>query len=154
MSDRLPQKDNFVERRRFERAYFSSDDEVTGVIVDPGRAVPPFSGNISHLSIGGDTDRANIDADISNLSLGGLYLIFKKSMATHLEIGDLLILREIQATILCNLELNAGMRIRRLHNYEYVGLIGLGCEFTDLSEDAREVIGKLVEWGLRRREKN
>lgn len=150
MSYDSPDKQSFVERRRFERAYFSSDDEITGVIQIPGGEMPPVSGNISHLSLGSDINAADIDANISNLSLGGLYLILKKARTPRLELGDVLILESIQATILYNLDLNAGMAIKRLHNYDFVDRIGLGCEFTELSEHARETIKRLVDWGLSR----
>ncbi|MFN2367710.1 MAG: hypothetical protein ABR605_01990, partial [Desulfurivibrionaceae bacterium] len=79
-----------------------------------------------------------------------LYLIVKKRWAPHFELGDILVLEKIQATILYNLDLNAGMKIKRLHNYDFVDRIGLGCEFTELSELARENIGRLVDWGLSR----
>ncbi len=152
MSYDSPDEQSFVEKRRFERAYFSSDDEITGLIKVPGGDMPPVSGNISHLDLGlgSALNAADIDANISNLSLGGLYLILKKTWAPHFELGDILILERIQATILYNLDLNAGMEIKRLHNYDFVDRVGLGCEFTELSELARENIGRLVEWGLSR----
>jgi hypothetical protein len=150
MSYDSPDKQSYVERRRFERAYFSSDDEITGVIKVPAGTMPPAGGNISQPSLGRDINTVDIDANISNLSLGGLYLILKKTKTPNLALGDNLILEKIQATILHNLELNAAMEVKRLHNYDFVDRVGLGCEFTELSEHACETIRRLVEWGLSR----
>ncbi|MFO7605931.1 MAG: PilZ domain-containing protein [Desulfurivibrionaceae bacterium] len=150
MSYNSSNKKSFIERRGFERVYFSSEDDITCLIKAPGGTIPPVSGNISHLGPDSDINAANIVANISNLSPGGLYLILKKTWAPHFELGDNLVLKKIQATILFNLELNAGMEIKRLHNYEFVDRVGLGCKFTQLSEHARENIRRLVEWGLSR----
>lgn len=150
MSYNSSDKNSFIERRRSERVYFSSDDEITCLLKAPGGTIPPVSGNVSHLGPGSVINPAEIVANISNLSLGGLYLILKKTWAQHFELGDDLVLEKIQATMLYNLELKAGMEIKRLHNYDFVDRVGLGCEFTQLSEHALENIRKLIEWGLSR----
>lgn len=149
MTDKSPESnDSFVEKRRFARAYFSSDDDVTGIIIVPYREKPAVSGNISHLSIGGNTTDLGLDGSIHDLSIGGLYLILKRDQADHLAVGDMLTLKEIQATILSHLELNVEMVIRRVHNYEFVEYVGLGCEFTSIGDNALEGIKRLVEWGM------
>lgn len=148
MSHKPPESTPYVEKRRFERAYFSSDDDVTGIIIVPNRATPSISGNISHLSIGGDTTDQGIDGNITDLSIGGLYLILKKDQAFHLDVGNTLNLKEVQATTLCNLELNIEMQVKRIHNYEFVEHVGLGCEFASINDKALETIRRLVEWGL------
>ena len=148
MSHKPPESTTFVEKRRFERAYFSSDDDVTGIIIVPNQTNPSISGNISRLTIGGDTTDLGIDGNITDLSIGGLYLILTKDQASHLDVGNTLNLKEIQATILCSLELNIEMQVRRIHNYEFVEHVGLGCEFTSINDKALETIRRLVEWGL------
>lgn len=72
----------------------------------------------------------------------------RKEQALHLDVGNTLILKEIQATILYSLELNIEIQIRQIHNYEFVGHVGLGCEFTNIKDTAFETIKRLVEWGL------
>lgn len=148
MSHQSPESGTYVEKRRFARAYFCSDDDVTGIIIVPNRVNPAVSGNISHLSIGGDTTDLGLDGDIHNLSIGGLYLILKKDQADHLDVGNTLTLKEIQATVLSHLELNIEMKIRRVHDYEFVEYVGLGCEFTCIDHKAMEAIKRLVEWGM------
>ena len=149
MTEKSPESTtSFVEKRRFARAYFSSDDDVTGIIIVPHRANPAVSGNISHLSIGGNTTDLGLDGNIHDVSIGGLYLILKRDQADHLEVGDTLTLKEIQATILSHLELDIEMAIRRVHNYEFVEYVGLGCEFTSIDDKALEGIKRLVEWGM------
>jgi c-di-GMP-binding flagellar brake protein YcgR len=120
----------FLEKRKFQRAYFSSTDDVTGHIIIPGRTPPPLIGNITDLSI------------------GGLYLVLKRDKARQIEVADTMTLKEIRATTLHRLELNIDMQIRRIHNYEFVEHVGWGCEFVNISADARAIIRKLVEWGL------
>ena len=148
MSHKSPASGTYVERRKFERAYFSSDDDVTGVIIVHDRVTPPINSNISHLSIGGDTSDFGMGGKITDLSIGGLYLIMKKDKALDLDVGSTLTLKEIQATVLYKLELDIEMQIRRIHNYEFVEHVGLGCEFTSINAKALEAIKRLVEWGL------
>ena len=148
MSHEPPEMTAYIEKRKFERAYFSSEDNVTGIIIVPGQEKPLISGTISTISVGQDSAFQDTDGNISNISLGGAYLILKRDKALHLETGNTLTLREIQASILCNLELNIGMTIRRIHNYEFVEHIGLGCEFTSISDKSLEIIKELVQWGL------
>jgi len=143
MSQNAPESSTCLERRKFERAYFSSTDDVTGIIIIIDRVESPITGNISHLSIGD-----GIDGNISDLSLGGLYLVTRKEKTLGLEIGDTLILKNIQATVLYNLELNIEMQIRRVNNYDFIEHTGLGCEFTSINAESREAIKQLVEWGL------
>lgn len=148
MSHQSPESGTYVEKRKFARAYFSSDDDVTGIIIVPNRLNSAVSGNISHLSIGGDTTDLGLDGNIHDLSIGGLYLIVKRDQAGHLDVGSTLALKEIQATMLSHLELNVEMKIRRIHNYEFVEYVGLGCEFTSIDDKALEAIKRLVEWGM------
>jgi c-di-GMP-binding flagellar brake protein YcgR len=126
-----PERVNYAEKRKFERAYFSPDDAVTGVIIIPDLAPPPLSGNIADLSV------------------GGVYFILKKSSHVQLAIGSTLTFKEIKANMLNCLELNIEMQLRRIHNYEFVDHVGLGCEFTYINEKAAETIKRLVEWGLK-----
>lgn len=137
-----------IDRRRFERAYFSSQDDITGIIIVHDRLAPPIAGNISLLSVGGSSSDLGLDGNITNLSIGGLYLVTKKNLATNLEVGGRLTLKEIQATILSKLELNIEMQIRRINNYEFIEHTGLGCEFTGIGAKSLAAIKTLVEWGL------
>lgn len=148
MDNEPPDNHSYQEKRKFERAYFSSDDNVTGIIVSSSPENPMISGNISTLSLGGDNADSGLDGDITNLSLGGAYLIFKKDQTLHLKIGDPVTLKEIQANILYSLELDIGMQIRRIYNYEFVEHVGFGFEFIDISDASLAIIKKLVEWGL------
>lgn len=149
MNHEPPESASYLEKRKFERAYFSSDDNVTGIILIPGQEIPLINGTISTLSLGDDPEAIDIDGNINDISIGGVYLILKKTQALHLDVGSLLTLKEIQANILCSLALNIGMKIRRIYNYEFVEHIGLGCEFTNISDEALEIIKQLVEWGLK-----
>jgi c-di-GMP-binding flagellar brake protein YcgR len=138
----------FLEKRKFARAYFSSSDDVTGTIVIPGRITSPGRDNISPPAIGGNPRESGLSGNITDLSIGGLYLVLKRGAAQQMKVGDILTLKEVRATILYNLELNIDMRIRRIHNYEFVAHVGWGCEFVEISAEDRAVIRQLVDWGL------
>lgn len=151
MGQKSPEGGVSVERRKFERAYFSPDDDVTGVIFVHGQLSQHISGNVSCLSIVEDEigSGSDIGGSISNLSMGGLYLIVRKDKAVNLEVGSVLTLKEIQVTILNKLDLDIEMQIRRIHEYEFVDHIGLGCEFSNINGESFEVVKQLVEWRLR-----
>lgn len=136
------------ERRKFERAYFSSREAVTAIAsCVPLPPIPNDSGVKSRP--GSDLDHAanNFIGTITELSIGGLYFILRKHDATNLQVGTILILKEIKATILNCMALNIQMEIISIHNYEFVDHIGLGCYFTDITDKDSSIIRQLVKWG-------
>ncbi|MBU0484656.1 MAG: PilZ domain-containing protein [Proteobacteria bacterium] len=132
MTDRNMNSDNdFKNRRKYERVFFSPDDNVLAVFTITNQEAPPRS------------------TYLTDLSLGGLYFTIKRTEAPCLAVNDKLILNEIKTAVSFQIKAEIEIVIRRIQDYDFVEHIGYGCEFVNITEEIRETIGQLVDWALK-----
>jgi len=129
---------SYINKRKFERAYFCSEDDVTFIMM--------ISGN-SSLSSEKGKSRA-VCANISNMSLGGAFIVVDKVTANHFDVGSILIFNEIKSKIFSTKDLNLEAKVLRVHRHEYVDHVGYGCQFTNIAGRDYDEINKLIELAL------
>jgi hypothetical protein len=105
------------ERRRFTRCYFSNADNIKAIL------------NISN-------ENPEIVTKVLDLSEGGISIAFKKE--DHIIIkGNTLILKEFSGLPELNPFFNITTEIKWVLNSIQVDFIGIGCEFTGITDEAR-----------------
>ena len=121
------------ERRQSKRVLFTVEDGIVGVFNPPGN--------------GGDPVQANV----MDISSGGVKLIFKPILENKIKEGDRLVLSEIRGSGNSQVVINIDSEVKWITKDELSDNIGLGVEFLDVLEDDREHIDEMVEfWFLQK----
>jgi c-di-GMP-binding flagellar brake protein YcgR len=115
------------ERRRFERAIFSLEDEITGVLSFP------------------EQQSKSVTVYIINLSAGGMQFTLNSDVDPQIEKGDRLVLIQIKAPYNLGFLLNIDVEIMWVLNPAMLEHVGVGCAFLNIPESSREQIDEFVE---------
>lgn len=120
------------EKRKYVRVYFNPGDEVFGQF-------NPYN-----------SDSGVVNAQITNLSMGGLYFTLRRNSPLVFQEKDLVLLNEITTAINLKVTTNILLEVVRVENHDVVDYVGYGCQFVEIIDKAKEQLCKLVEWGLNR----
>ena len=116
------------ERRQSKRVLFTVEDGIVGVFNPPGN--------------GGDPVQANV----MDISAGGVKLLFKPILENKIREGDRLVLSEIRGSGSSQVVINIDSEVKWITEDELSDSIGLGVEFLDVLEDEKEQISDMVEY--------
>lgn len=114
------------DRRRFERAIFSLEDEITGVL-----SIPEQQGK-------------SITVYVINLSAGGMQFTLNSDVDTKIEKGDRLVLMQIKAPYNLGFLLNIDVEIMWVLNPPMLEHVGVGCAFLNIPESSKTQIDEFV----------
>ena len=117
---------NGAEHRRYERVYFSREQEVTGVLARSGA--------------GAD----GLQVKILNLSEGGLFFIVKKNTAGAIRAGDRVTLQGLRCPDPLHIAQELSLEIKWISDDALLENIGYGCEFVDLPLQPQQLIRGLA----------
>ena len=121
------------ERRQSKRVLFTIEDGIVGVFNPPGN--------------GGDPVQANV----MDISSGGVKLLFKPILENRIKEGDRLVLSEIRGSGSSQVVINIDSEVKWITKDELSDNIGLGVEFLEVLEHEREQIDDMVEfWYLQK----
>ena len=115
------------ERRQFNRALFTIDDGVIGILSVP------------------ELQKAPITAYLLNLSVGGMYFTLRTEEKNKIKEGDHLVLIQIKGSASLKFLVNIDAEIRWILNYENFEHVGIGCKFLNIPESSRKQVGKFVD---------
>jgi len=116
------------ERRQSKRVLFTVEDGIVGVFNPPGN--------------GGDPVQANV----MDISSGGVKLLFKPILKNKIKEGDRLVLSEIRGSGSSQVVINIDSEVKWITEDELSDNIGLGVEFLDVLDDEREHISDMVDY--------
>ena len=119
--------DQNAERRKHNRAVFTLEDGVTGVISIPGEKEKP------------------ITAFILNLSSGGAFFHLKPGETFPAEVGDTIVLVKIKGSPVLDFLVNIDADIKWILNPPVFKYVGVGCEFKNVPPSSQDQIRKFVE---------
>jgi c-di-GMP-binding flagellar brake protein YcgR len=116
------------EQRRYKRFYFSVEDGLVGV-----------------FRIG---KKQNINASIMNLSAGGLFFVLEKNVAKKINVGQRVLLKEVLGDERLDFLRGIEMEIRWMAEINGLNHTGYGCEFLNVTKEAREKISEFVDFEI------
>jgi len=119
--------DSAQERRQFDRALFSFEDNVTAVLSIPGQQGRTFTVYILNLGLGGMQFTPNSDSEI------------------QLKKGDRLVLMQIKTATNSQILLNIDAEVKWILNPPMLEHIGVGCAFLNIPESSLQQITKVME---------
>lgn len=121
------------ERRQSKRVLFTVEDGIVGVFNPPGNGGEP------------------VQANVMDISAGGVKLLFKPILENKIKEGDRLVLSEIRGSGSSQVVINIDSEVKWITEDELSDNIGLGVEFLDVLEDERGQIDDIVEfWYLQK----
>jgi c-di-GMP-binding flagellar brake protein YcgR len=115
------------DRRRFERAIFSLEDEITGVL-----SIPEQQGK-------------SITVYVINLSAGGMQFTLNSEVDGKMEKGDRLVLMQIKAPYNLGFLLNIDVEVMWVLNPPMLEHVGVGCAFLNIPESSKKQIEEFVD---------
>jgi len=114
------------ERRRFERLFFSAEENISGVF----RLPEPY--------------RQQALGSIMDMNQEGIGITFPKDECPQLVTGDSLVLIKIMDERFSFMG-NIGMKIMWVLNHRSLDHMAMGCEFIQASSDLREQISEILK---------
>ena len=117
-----------VERRQSKRVLFTVEDGIVGVFNPPGNGGEP------------------VQANVMDISSGGVKLLFKPILENKIKEGDRLVLSEIRGSGSSQVVINIDSEVKWITEDELSENIGLGVEFLSVLEDEKEQINDMVEY--------
>jgi len=120
-------KDAGAERRKFERAVFTLEDGVFGI-----------------LSVPGIHDRS-LQASIINISEGGIQFTLEPQNKNKIRAGDRVVVLQIKAPATLKFLVNIDAEVKWVLHPEMFEHAGAGCQFINISPTSREQIAAFVE---------
>jgi len=114
------------ERRRFERLFFSAEENISGIF----RLPEPY--------------RQQALGSIMDINQEGIGITFPKDECPQLVTGDSLFLIKIMDERFFFME-NIGMKIMWVLNHRSLDHMAMGCEFTQTSSDLRKRISEILK---------
>lgn len=123
----MTKKDAMSERRKFERAVFTLEDSVIGV-----------------LSVPGIHDRS-IQTNILNVSEGGIQFTLEAQNKHKIRAGDRIVVLQIKAPATLKFLVNIDAEVKWVLHPDMFELAGAGCQFINISPSSREQIAAFVE---------
>ena len=128
LEDRTFLERSAEERRRFKRIDFSEDEGIVGIFETPELSISP---------------------SIKDISKGGLKLALAKDQAVGFRRGNILILTAIKGTANIEFDESIELEIKWMMEPDASGYVAVGCEFKEISENAREQINQFVDCEMR-----
>jgi len=116
------------ERRQSKRVLFTVEDGIVGVFNPPGNGGEP------------------VQANVMDISSGGVKLLFKPILENKIREGDRLVLSEIRGSGSSQVVINIDSEVKWITEDELSDNIGLGIEFLDVLDDEKEHINDMVEY--------
>jgi len=114
------------ERRRYERVFFTRDEEIVGSISFPNREATP------------------IPAGVLNLSECGICIFFKRKLTGRVIKGDRMILHSIKG-FSPELSLrDVKMEVKWIMDHKAFENLEMGCEMLDIPEEQRSAIRGII----------
>jgi len=121
-----------IERRKYKRVIFTIEDGIIGSFSPPG-----------------EQDQT-VDAQVMNISEGGVQLRFKPILNNKIKVGDRLLLTDIKGEGSEQIVVNVDAEVMWVSDDKFTNDIGIGLEFGDLF-DQSESLNEFVEfWYLQR----
>jgi len=121
------------ERRQSKRVLFTVEDGIVGFFNPPGNGGEP------------------VQANVMDISSGGIKLLFKPILENRIKEGDRLVISEIRGSGSSQVVINIDSEVKWITEDELSDNIGLGVEFLDVLEDERGQIDEMVEfWYLQK----
>jgi c-di-GMP-binding flagellar brake protein YcgR len=121
------------DRRKHKRVLFTVEDGIVGILNAPDN--------------GGDP----LEAQVVNISSGGVKLIFKPILKNRIKQGDRLVLSEIRGTSSSQVIVDIDTEVRWITEDELSENIGLGVEFLEVLDDHQQKIDEIVDfWYLQK----
>jgi c-di-GMP-binding flagellar brake protein YcgR len=120
------------ERRKFKRVLFTIED---GVI-----------GTFSPVSEGDD----KVDANVINISEGGVQLTFKPILNHRIKVGDRLLLTEIRGEQSGQVIVNVDAEVKWISEDRLSEDIGVGLEFVDVLKQSKNLNAFVEFWYLQK----
>ena len=118
---------NYEEKRKFPRAFFNMEHGITGVFAIPKTQTKP------------------IKAVILNISAGGLFFSVKTDERNKVQKGDELLFIELREKSSLPMVLNLKAEVVWIADNTDLEYTGMGCKFTNVSDDARDRLNKFVK---------
>ncbi|MGV1097931.1 PilZ domain-containing protein [Thiovibrio sp. JS02] len=118
--------EDFREKRKHARVYFSPREEVQGVFVFP------------------DLGQISFSAQLLDLSLGGLNFSLDREGASALEVGSVLILTELRQGEDVLADKAVSLVVRWVLDHPVLRNVSFGCEFQELAGDGRRMLEDFV----------
>jgi c-di-GMP-binding flagellar brake protein YcgR len=121
------------ERRQSKRVLFTVEDGIVGVFNPSGNGGEP------------------VQANVMDISSGGVKLLFKPVLENKIKEGDRLVLSEIRGSGSSQVVINIDSEVKWITEDELSDNIGLGIEFLDVLEGEREQLDEMVDfWFLQK----
>jgi c-di-GMP-binding flagellar brake protein YcgR len=120
-------KDAGSERRKFERAVFTLEDGVIGI-----------------LSVPGIHDRS-IQTNILNISEGGIQFTLDAQNKNKIRTRDRVVVLQIKAPATLKFLVNIDAEVKWVLHPDMFEFAGVGCQFINISPSSREQISAFVE---------
>lgn len=118
------------DRRRYPRVFFSPGDGVCGTFSFPTLGIE------------------SLNANISDLSLGGLFFSVNRNYGFHLDLDTPATLTEITTSLSFQLKTRINLTVRRIQDFDILEVIGFGCEFTGIPEEDEEKLARFIQWAI------
>ena len=121
------------DRRRSKRVLFTVEDGIVGVFNPTGNGGEP------------------VQANVMDISTGGIRLLFKPILKNKIKEGDRLVLSEIRGSGSSQVIINIDSEVKWITEDELSDSIGLGVEFLNVLEQERGQISDMVDfWYLQK----
>lgn len=120
------------ERREFKRVLFTIEDGIIGT----------FSPSIK--------DKDPVDANVLNISEGGVQLTFKPILNHRIKVGDRLLLTEIRGEKSGQIIVNVDAEVKWITEDKLSEEIGVGLHFVDVLKQSKNLNEFVEFWYLQR----
>ncbi len=118
------------DRRIHTRVFFSPGDGVHGSFDFPTLEI------------------SSISANISDLSLGGLFFSINRKDGVNLNPDAPIILTEITTALAFQIKTNIELDIRRIQDFKILDVIGFGCKFKRIPEEDNDKLARFISWAI------
>jgi c-di-GMP-binding flagellar brake protein YcgR len=119
--------ENPENRRNYQRALFTMEDDIQGVFSIPDSHIRP------------------INTNILNLGEGGAHFIIDSSDESHFQPGTKIVLVQIKGPDPLQYLVNVDAEVKWILDHNIMEYVGAGCQFLDISQSSRDQIKSFVE---------
>jgi c-di-GMP-binding flagellar brake protein YcgR len=120
------------ERRKFKRVLFTIEDGIIGTFTES------------------DKQTDIVDANVMNISEGGVQLTFKPILNHRIKVGDKLLLTEIRGDKSGQVVVNVDAEVKWITEDRLSEEIGLGLEFVDVLKQSKKLNEFVEFWYLQK----
>lgn len=120
------------ERRKFKRVLFTIEDGIIGTFTESNKKMDI------------------VDANVMNISEGGVQLTFKPILNHRIKVGDKLLLTEIRGEKSGQVVVNVDAEVKWITEDRLSEDIGLGLEFVDVLKQSKKLNEFVEFWYLQK----